>query len=70
MKIDDLRAKCLESEYVVLHLPAPNSEGYTRRLCGKTGPRGEVLCGRPTTGQTVRFDSRAVLRYLHRLDGK
>jgi len=64
MTIEELREACSLGKYVILHLPPPNSNGYTRRLCGKRGPRGEILCGRPESGQTVRFLSAAVLRHL------
>ena len=64
MRVDELRAACMASEYVLLQLPPPNSQGYTRRLAGRRGPRGEVINGTPERGQTVRFLSKDVLRYL------
>lgn len=68
MTIDELREACRGGDYVLLHLPPPNSQGYTRRLCGKRGPRGEVINGTPTRGQTVRFLSSAVLRHLDKME--
>jgi len=59
MTIEELREACNMGRYVILHLPPPKS----RRLFSKRGPRGEVICGR-SAGQTVRFLSAAVLRYL------
>ncbi len=66
MRIDELRAMCLTADDVFLHLPPPNGQGYTRRLCGRRGPRGEVICGREGKGQTVRFCSKAVLKFLEK----
>ncbi len=66
MTLDELRAECQRADYVLLHLPPPNSQGYTRRLDRPCGPRGEIICGN-ADGQTVRFLSAAVLRYLDRL---
>ena len=63
MTIAELQEACDGGDYVLLHLPPPNGSGYTRRLCGAYGPRGEVICGNEK-GQTVRFLSRAVLKYL------
>ena len=67
MTIDELREACAGGDYVLLFLPPPNSNGYTRRLCGRRGPRGEVLCG-TERGQTVRFLSKAVLRCLDKIE--
>jgi len=64
MTIEELREACNVGRYVVLLMPPPNSNGYTRRLFGMRGPRGEVLCGRPDGHQMVRFLSAAVLRHL------
>ena len=64
MIIDELRKKCLEESNIVLKLPPPNGQGYTRRLCGKNGPRGVIISG-TERGQLVRFKSDAVLRYLN-----
>ena len=66
MTPNEIRAACAGSEYITLHLPPPNSQGYTRRLFDSYGPRGEVLCGTPERGQTVRFQSAAMLRCLDR----
>lgn len=63
MKIEELRELCDSGDYVLLHLPLPNGNGYTRRLDGGCGPRGEIINGNER-GQTVRFLSKAVLRYL------
>ena len=66
MKISELRDACAGGDYVLLYLPAPNSQGYTRRLCGRHGPRGEVING-TAKGQIVRFLSKAVLRCLDKI---
>ena len=66
MTIDDLRQLCEADEFVRLRLPAPNGEGRTRRLCGRYGPRGEIISGRPHSHQMVKFLSADVLRYLAR----
>jgi hypothetical protein len=66
--IDELRAACREGDYVSLLLPPPNGQGYTRRLCGRVGPRGEIIGGRPERGQTVRFRSDEVLKYLDKME--
>lgn len=67
MNVDELKQLCREGESVLLYMPAPNSQGYTRRLLGCRGPRGVVING-TERGQTVQFDSRAVLRCLKRID--
>jgi hypothetical protein len=67
--IDELKAACHVANehggYVILRLPAPNGNGYTRRLGRTCGPRGEILCGN-AEGQTVRFLADAILRYLEK----
>lgn len=68
MAPDELRAACAGHEYVTLHLPPPNSQGYSRRLCGKRGPRGEIMCGTSERGQVVKFLSKAVLRHLDKME--
>lgn len=67
MTNDELRDACHRGTHVLLFLPPPNGEGYTRRLLGYHGPRGEVING-TDRGQTVRFESKAVLRCLDRLE--
>jgi len=68
MTTDELREACQRDGYVVLKLPPPNGRGYTRRLCGTCGPRGVIICGREGGGQTVQFESVAVLRFLDRME--
>ena len=68
MTTDELRDACQVGDYVLLLLPPPNSQGYTRRLCGRYGPRGEIINGTPERGQTVRFLSKAVLRHLDKIE--
>ena len=68
MEVEELHKLCGEGDYVLLLLPPPNSGGSTRRLCGNRGPRGEVLCGTPERGQTVRFLSKDVLRHLTKVE--
>ena len=65
----ELRKQCQGGDYVLLYLPAPNSQGYTRRLAGKRGPRGEVING-TDRGQTCRFASKDVLRFLDKEEAK
>ena len=65
MTLDELELKASGSQYVVLHLPPPNGNGYTRRLAGRHGPRGDIICGNDK-GQTVRFLSADVLRFVKR----
>ena len=67
MTFAELREACKGGDYVLLHLPPPNSQGYTRRLCGTHGPRGEIINGTVEGGQTVRFLSAAVVRCLDRI---
>ena len=67
MTPDELRNLCQDGDYVLLRLPAPNGSGYTRRLAGGRGPRGEIING-TAKGQTVRFQSKAVLRFLDRME--
>ena len=66
MTVDELREAC-QGESVLLRLPPPNSQGYTRRLFGTGGPRGTIIVGTPDGGQTVRFRSRDVLRAVDAL---
>ncbi len=68
MTLNELREACQGHDYVMLHLPPPNGSGYTRRLCGSRGPRGEIINGRRGEGQTVRFESVAVLRFVNRAE--
>lgn len=68
MTLSELREACRRGDYVLLHLPPPNGQGYTRRLCGKYGPRGEIINGTRTGGQTVRFISKQVLKYIANWD--
>lgn len=63
MTLDELETACTGHDYVLLHLPPPNSQGYTRRLAGRRGPRGEIICGNDQ-GQTVRFPCAGVLRFV------
>jgi hypothetical protein len=44
----------------------PLGNGYTRRLCGRRGPRGEILCGRAGSHQVVSFKSSDVLRFVRK----
>jgi hypothetical protein len=70
MTPEDLAIQCRESEYVILALPPPLGRGYTRRLCGQRGPRGEILCGVEGSHQTVRFLSSAVLKFLKKVESE
>ena len=70
MTDDKLRQACEADDYVKLRLPAPNGEGRTRRLCGRFGPRGEIISGRPHEYQLVKFRSADVLRYLAREEAR
>lgn len=63
MTLDELESAARIGTYVLLHLPPPNGRGYTRRLAGSRGPRGEIICGNDK-GQTVRFLSSGVLRFV------
>lgn len=68
MTLDELRAKCHEYKYVLLHLPPPNGQGFMRRLCGRQGPLGEIINGTAKGGQTVRFRSDQVLRHIDKIE--
>ncbi len=70
MNVKDLRALCEEREYVQLHLPPPNGRGYWRKLCGRHGPRGEIISGSPERGQIVEFRSQQILRYLDKMKAR
>ncbi len=63
MTVDELRQQCQSCDQIRLHFPPPCGRGYTRRLAGRYGPRGRIICGNER-GQTVVFKSDAVLRYL------
>lgn len=64
MTLDELERLAKDGgPHIVLHLPQPNSRGYTRRLAGRHGPRGEIVCGNDK-GQVVRFLSADVLRFV------
>jgi hypothetical protein len=63
MTIQELLEMCDDGEYIMLHMSAPLSQGYTRRLCGRHGPCGEVICGTPEH-QVVRFRSADVIRFI------
>ncbi len=71
MDIQELRTLCNEGDQVYLHLPPPRdprmSLPASRLLCGSHGPRGYVTSS-DATGEAVYFSSRAVLRFLDKLD--
>jgi len=71
MTLSELRSVCADNEgdFVSLFLPPPNGNGYTRRLAGKKGPLGEIVCG-TQRGQVVRFSTKAVLRFLNKMEEK
>ena len=58
----DLRKMCEPGGQISLKLPGTRP-GFGRRLCGRRGPIGHIICGR-TDYQIVRFDADAVLRFL------
>ena len=68
MTVEKLRDACQGGEYVRLQLPGTGS-GATRRLCGRRGPRHEIISvSRDGTGRLCRFLSAAVLRFLDRAE--
>lgn len=69
MEIDALRQACTETVErgggaVMLVLPGPPGRGATRRMCGKRGPRGEIINVNRDGNSVCRFDAWAVLRFL------
>lgn len=74
MEVAELKAACQATisrggGAVMLVIPGPPGNGYSKRLCGKRGPRGEIINYRD--GQSVcRFDAGAVLKFLEREEAK
>lgn len=72
MEVNDLRQLCLDSiaaggDVALLTLPTPKScRGYTLRLCGNRGPRGEIICTNHEGTSVVRFKASDVLRFIER----
>lgn len=69
MEVDDLRQLCAETigrggGAVMLVLPGPPGQGFTRRLCGKRGPRGEIINVNKAGDSVCRFNAAAVLKFL------
>lgn len=72
MTIDELIAACESNmttggDVILLTLPPPPGNGYTMRLLGKRGPRGEIVCTDQQSGHSVvRFKASAVLKFIKR----
>lgn len=54
------------AESLVLVMPGP-ARGETRRLFGRRGPRGEILCENSEHEVVVRFMAAAIIAYLDKL---
>lgn len=68
MTIEELKAACESTiasggEIVMLAVPL-TSRGYTQRLCGKEGPRGEIVCAKANDYAVCRFKAKAVLKFI------
>jgi hypothetical protein len=68
MTVDEMKEACSNGDYVNFTLPGPPGRGWTMRLFGGSGPRGEIICTNQQTGQSVvRFRSDAALRAIKKL---
>lgn len=68
MTIDDLKQACRDaidvgSESIILVVPST-------RLCGKRGPRGELICVNSECQNVVRFNAKSVLKFIEREKAK
>lgn len=73
MTVDELKQKCHDNlrvgcGIIMLTLPTPKScRGYTLRLCGTHGPRGEIVNTNQQTGiSVVRFKVQSILNYIEK----
>lgn len=69
MEVADLKQICMETVergggQVMLVLPGGPGRGYSRRLCGNRGPRGEIINVNKSGDCVCRFDAAAVIRFL------
>ena len=68
MTIEELKAACESmiaagGEIILLAVPL-TSRGYTQRLCGNEGPRGEIVCAKDGGDAVCRFKAKAVLKFI------
>lgn len=68
MTIEELKAACESTvsaggEIIMLAVPL-TSRGYTQRLCGNEGPRGEIVCAKADDYAVCRFKAKAVLKFI------
>ena len=68
MTIEELKSACESTitsggEIILLAVPL-TSRGYTQRLCGKEGPRGEIVCAKEGDYAVCRFKAKAVLKFI------
>ena len=69
MTSEELRKRCNEGDYVLLHVGhLPGRNAATIRLTPNGGPRGEIICCPTRGGTTGRWLSRAVLRWLEKAE--
>lgn len=69
MEVADLKKQCQDTidrggGAVMLVLPGPPGRGESRRLCGKRGPRGEIINVNRSGDSVCRFSAEAVLKFL------
>lgn len=65
MSIDEIKEKCRESISAGVGITLVIQGGVM--LCGKSGPRGELICS-SNSGNVVRFDPARVLKFVEKLE--
>lgn len=68
MTIEELTTACESTingggQIIMLTVPL-TSRGYTQRLCGNEGPRGEIVCAKDGGDAVCRFKAAAVLKFI------
>jgi len=71
MTVSGLRETCvnaIEEGASIINLRLPGvGRGYSRRLLGRSGPIGRIVCG-SSRHQVVRFEAKRVLAFLEGID--